>query len=263
MSPGTPGPPTPRARRSRRTRAAGRPRTSTARRSRTDGATSAARPGRSRATAKAPEPADTPRSGRLAGGRAAGRGVRGTTPARRRSARAPRRDDPRRGRRRATRAGDGVGGERQRRVLVAGIGNVFRTDDGFGCEVVRRLAAGTVAGRRPGGRLRHPRTAPRLRPARPWDALVIVDALPDRGAVGSVVGRRGRTGRRRRRARRSTRTAWTRPPCSASLAALGGTLPPRTLVVGCQVGRHRRRDGAHAGRRGGRRRGRRARCATW
>ena len=29
----------------------------------------------------------------------------------------------------------------QPRVLVAGIGNVFRTDDGFGSEVARRLAA--------------------------------------------------------------------------------------------------------------------------
>ena len=27
------------------------------------------------------------------------------------------------------------------KVLIAGIGNVFMGDDGFGCEVVRRLAA--------------------------------------------------------------------------------------------------------------------------
>ena len=27
-----------------------------------------------------------------------------------------------------------------RRILVAGIGNIFLGDDGFGCEVVRRLA---------------------------------------------------------------------------------------------------------------------------
>ena len=99
------------------------------------------------------------------------------------------------------------------RILVAGIGNVFRTDDGFGCEVVRRLAGRTW----PDGvrvvdyGIRGLHLAYDL--LEPWDALVIVDALPDRGRVGL-----------RRRSlevgpddvgpgARSTRTAWTRPPC--------------------------------------------------
>ena len=63
----------------------------------------------------------------------------------------------------------------------------------------------------------------------------MVDALPDRGAVGSVtvvevapedVG----TGQQV--------DAHGMDPATvlASVAALGGSLPPRTLVVGCQVG---------------------------
>src|SRR4051812_44215534 len=72
------------------------------------------------------------------------------------------------------------------RILVAGIGNVFRTDDGFGCEVLRRLAPDPWPD---GVRLvdygiRGLHLAYDL--LGPWDALVMVDALPDRGAVGSV-----------------------------------------------------------------------------
>ena len=120
------------------------------------------------------------------------------------------------------------------RILVAGIGNVFRTDDGFGCEVVRRLAAEPW----PDGvrvtdyGIRGLHLAYDL--LDPWDVLVLVDALPDRGDVGSVavidvgpddVGR-GRPV-----------DAHGMDPATvlASLAALGGSLPARTLVVGCQV----------------------------
>jgi hydrogenase maturation protease len=120
------------------------------------------------------------------------------------------------------------------RILVAGIGNVFRTDDGFGCDVVRRLAAEAwPAGVRVtdyGIRGLH-LTYDLLDP---WDVLVLVDALPDRGDVGSVavidvgpddVGQGGQV------------DAHGMDPATvlASLAALGGSLPARTLVVGCQV----------------------------
>src|SRR3954462_15012616 len=120
------------------------------------------------------------------------------------------------------------------RVLVAGIGNVFRSDDGFGPEVARRLAAETW----PGGvrvvdyGIRGLHLAYDL--LHPWDALVLVDAVPDRGAVGSVavlaitpddVG-----------AGRSMDAHGMDPATVlASLAALGGSLPARTLLVGCQV----------------------------
>jgi hydrogenase maturation protease len=120
------------------------------------------------------------------------------------------------------------------RILVAGIGNVFRTDDGFGCEVVGRLAAEPC----PDGvrvtdyGIRGLHLAYDLLDH--WDALVLVDALPDCGNVGSVavlgvgpddVGQ-GRPV-----------DAHGMDPATvlASLAALGGSLPTRTVVVGCQV----------------------------
>ena len=70
-------------------------------------------------------------------------------------------------------------------VLVAGIGNLFLTDDAFGSEVARRRPV-PAAGGRQGRRLRHPRHAPGLRPARGYDALVVVDALPGEGAPGDL-----------------------------------------------------------------------------
>ena len=74
------------------------------------------------------------------------------------------------------------------RVLVAGIGNLFLGDDGFGPEVVRRLAAqdGLPAGVRVvdyGIRGMH--LAYDL--LDPCDALVLVDALPGDGIPGEVV----------------------------------------------------------------------------
>jgi hydrogenase maturation protease len=120
------------------------------------------------------------------------------------------------------------------RILVAGIGNVFRTDDGFGCDVVRRLAAEAwpdgVRVTDYGIRGLH-LTYDLLDP---WDVLVLVDALPDRGDVGSVavldVGPDDVEGGRQV-------DAHGMDPATvlASLAALGGRLPARTLVVGCQV----------------------------
>jgi hydrogenase maturation protease len=120
------------------------------------------------------------------------------------------------------------------RVLVAGIGNVFRTDDGFGPEVARRLA---VLPWPDGVRV----TDYGVRGLHlafdlldPWDALILVDALPRGGAVGTVavleigedhLGQGGGV------------DAHGMDPATvlASLSALGGRLPPRTLLVGCPV----------------------------
>jgi hydrogenase maturation protease len=120
------------------------------------------------------------------------------------------------------------------RVLVAGIGNVFATDDGFGPEVARRLSGRPV----PDGvrvvdyGIRGLHLAYDL--LDPWDALVLADALPDRGAVGTVVlleidGDRVDGG--------AGVDAHGMDPATvlATLVALGGRLPPRTLLVGCQV----------------------------
>ncbi len=125
-------------------------------------------------------------------------------------------------------------GAGEHRVLVAGIGNVFRTDDGFGPEVARRLARlpWPDGVRVVDSGIRGLHLAYDL--LDPWDALVMVDALPDRGAVGTVhlveigaehVGSGARV------------DAHSMDPATvlATLGALGGRLPARTLLVGCQV----------------------------
>ena len=130
------------------------------------------------------------------------------------------------------RAAAGAGAAARPRMLVAGIGNVFLGDDGFGVAVARRLAAARAAGRRRGRRLRHPRHGPRLRAAATdYDAAVLLDAVPRgeraRHAVRDRAGARGRRGG----ARRARHGPGAR--CSRLARALGGT-PPRTLVVGCE-----------------------------
>lgn len=73
------------------------------------------------------------------------------------------------------------------RLLVAGIGNVFQTDDGFGPEVVRR--ASTRLQRNAGTRIvdygiRGLHLAYDLLEG--WDVLILIDALPSRGSPGTV-----------------------------------------------------------------------------
>ena len=68
------------------------------------------------------------------------------------------------------------------RILVAGIGNIFLGDDGFGSEVVRRV---TVQQDNSGVRvvdygIGGMHLAYDLLDG--WDALVLVDAIPSRGA---------------------------------------------------------------------------------
>ena len=120
------------------------------------------------------------------------------------------------------------------RVLVAGIGNVFAGDDGFGPEVARRLSgrAGPAGVRVVDYGIRGLHLAYDL--LEPWDALVLVDAVPDRGAVGSVAVLEVNPGDVRAGAQLD---AHGMDPATvlATLGALGGQLPPRTLLVGCQV----------------------------
>jgi hydrogenase maturation protease len=117
------------------------------------------------------------------------------------------------------------------RVLVAGIGNLFLGDDGLGCEVARRLAARRL----PDGvqvvdyGIRGMHLAYDLLEG--YDALVIVDAVPGRGAPGRVrvleVGP-GDLGE-------GDLDAHGMDPAAmlAGLGRLGGVLP-RTFVVGCE-----------------------------
>jgi hydrogenase maturation protease len=120
------------------------------------------------------------------------------------------------------------------RILVAGVGNIFLGDDGFGPEVIRHVAARLHAH---DGVHVHDYGIGGMHLAYDllddWAVLVLVDALPNRGAPGEV--------------RVFTADHETLEPSAgldvhsmdpgavfASLRALGGS-PPRTIVIGCQV----------------------------
>lgn len=118
-------------------------------------------------------------------------------------------------------------------ILVAGIGNIFLGDDGFGSEVIRRVPE----------RLE----APRVRVVDygirgvhlaydlldGCEALVLVDAIPNRGAPGTL---------HVFEADHETLTAASAldghamdpQAVFASLTAMGGT-PPPTVVIGCEA----------------------------
>ncbi|WP_245676230.1 hydrogenase maturation protease [Nocardia niwae] len=116
-------------------------------------------------------------------------------------------------------------------MLVAGIGNIFLGDDGFGPEVVRRLPRHPDPGvRAVDYGIRGMHLAYDLLDR--WDALVLVDALPDRGAPGrlEVFGAAPEnTGPAPLDAH-----AMSPDAVFAGVRALGGVLPP-TVVIGCQV----------------------------
>jgi hydrogenase maturation protease len=118
-------------------------------------------------------------------------------------------------------------------VLIAGIGNLFLTDDGFGSEVARRLVAEPL----PAGvrvvdyGIRGMHLAYDLLDG--YDALVVLDALPGDGSPGDLrvleVGPDDLGD--------GDFDAHGMAPVAvlASLGQLGGSLPP-TYVVGCQPG---------------------------
>ncbi|WP_433710292.1 hydrogenase maturation protease [Nocardia sp. CA-084685] len=117
------------------------------------------------------------------------------------------------------------------RVLVAGIGNIFLGDDGFGPEVVRRLPTASAQDQRiVDYGIRGLHLAFDLLDG--WDALVLVDALPNTGEPGRVQIMRAEP--------ESDATtpmdghAMNPEAVFAAVRALGGVVPP-TVVVGCQV----------------------------
>jgi hydrogenase maturation protease len=122
----------------------------------------------------------------------------------------------------------------ERRILVAGVGNVFRSDDGFGSEVVRRLAGlpWPAGVRVVDYGIRGLHLAFDLLDG--WDVLVLVDAVPDRGAVGNIavlaIGPDDVPAG-------APLDGHGMDPATvlAALARLGGRLPPRTFLVECQV----------------------------
>jgi hydrogenase maturation protease len=117
------------------------------------------------------------------------------------------------------------------RILVAGVGNIFLGDDGFGSEVARQLAGRPL----PDGvrvvdyGIRGMHLAYDLLDG--YDALVIVDAMPGKGQAGEItvleVGPQDLGS--------GPLDAHGMDPVAvlANLGSLGGELP-HTLVVGCQ-----------------------------
>jgi hydrogenase maturation protease len=120
------------------------------------------------------------------------------------------------------------------RILIAGIGNIFLGDDGFGSEVMRH-----VCGRVNSSNGVHAtdygiggmHLAYDL--LEDWDALVLVDAIPNRGSPGTV---HVFEADHESPDAPAGLDAHSMDPVTvfASLRALGGT-PPRTIVVGCEV----------------------------
>jgi len=119
-----------------------------------------------------------------------------------------------------------------RRVLVAGIGNIFLGDDGFGVEVVRRLAGSAV----PQGvevkdfGIRGMDLAYALQDD--YDLVVFVDATPRGGEPGTVyliepeIEDEGEV---------TLDTHGMDPVKVLRLARAMGARMPRTLVVGCET----------------------------
>jgi hydrogenase maturation protease len=130
--------------------------------------------------------------------------------------------------------------DRARRVLVAGIGNVFLGDDGFGVEVVGRLDAGSLPDSVDVADygIRGVHLAYELLDGA-YDSVILVDAVPTGEAPGTVsvleVDPAG--------VRSETRDAPAPVPIDghgmtptavlALLANLGGVVD-RVLVVGCE-----------------------------
>jgi hydrogenase maturation protease len=119
------------------------------------------------------------------------------------------------------------------RILVAGIGNIFLGDDGFGPEVMRHVVeqphADDVHLIDYGIRGMH--LAYDL--LEEWRALVLVDALPDRGAPGTL---HVFEADHETLSPTAGLEVHSMDPAAvfATLTALGGTAP-RTIVVGCEV----------------------------
>lgn len=120
------------------------------------------------------------------------------------------------------------------RILVAGIGNIFLGDDGFGSEVIRtaEISRGDPCVRVTDYGISGMHLAYDL--LEDWDTLVLVDAVPSRGSPGTLhvfqadhesspatIGFDGH--------------GMDPATVFASLRALGGN-PPYTVVVGCEAG---------------------------
>lgn len=124
------------------------------------------------------------------------------------------------------------------RVLVAGVGNIFLGDDGFGVEVVRRLASETL----PDGVLvadfgiRGIHLAYELLD-QDYDAMILVDATPRGEEPGTVYCIEPNFGALESTEPSSSDAHTMNPEAVfALLKSLGGT-PQRVIIVGCEPAR--------------------------
>lgn len=126
------------------------------------------------------------------------------------------------------------------KVLVAGVGNVLRADDGFGVEVARRLAALALP---EGVRVIETGIAgialvQELQEG--WDALVVVDAVDHQRPPGTIMfieptvtDVHALSFDRRHDLLADMHLAT--PELAMMLAAALGVLPERRILVGCQI----------------------------
>lgn len=126
-----------------------------------------------------------------------------------------------------------------RRILIAGIGNIFLGDDGFGVEVVRRMMSRSY----PQGvqvsdfGLRGVELAYTLLDE--YDALILVDATPRGGAAGTLYliepDLAASTPEQGAESGRIALDAHSMDPVKMlAFARLLGARPRRTLLVGCE-----------------------------
>jgi hydrogenase maturation protease len=125
------------------------------------------------------------------------------------------------------------GSEQKPTILVAGVGNIFLSDDGFGPEVVRYMA-GDVQPLPPQARLvdygiRGMHLAYDLLEG--YDALVMIDARPGPGAAGELVGLE--IGADDVQGGEFDAHGMDPVAVLSALPDLGGRLPP-TYLVGCR-----------------------------
>lgn len=117
------------------------------------------------------------------------------------------------------------------RILVAGVGNIFFRDDGFGCEAARRLLAAELPEpvRVVDFGIRGMHLAYELLEG--YDALVVLDALPRGGSPGDIVVLE--VGPDDLASGELDPHGMAPAAVLASLGSLGGHVPP-TYVVGCE-----------------------------
>jgi hydrogenase maturation protease len=127
------------------------------------------------------------------------------------------------------------------RILIAGIGNIFLGDDGFGPEVLRQVCDRIADATQASGEVRATdygiggmHLAFDL--LEDWDGLVLVDAIPNHGSPGTVHVFEADHESRESPDSPSGLDAHSMDPTTVftSVRALGGTTP-RTIVVGCEV----------------------------